>query len=282
MQHRIAQQGAGVMALAAEEHSEAGDGGKDVFRTLAVCRPIAATAAGRGADHQGDGELREMAGKLDRMIVDLVGAKREEIGEHDFNDRPVAGKREADRSTGESPLADRRRDDAPGVALRQAGGDFESAAIGIVQVLTHHDRSRVIVQKPVNGGVQGGADGSGGGRDVGQPGRRAEQRGRFPGAGCFGRGRGRDGNLDDQIGDGPVDAGALLGSEAIAEAGNRVSGADEGNFGLGPQIIPLAVRAKAAGVDHQETRPPRGADLIDRLRRNPPKRGISVRHAAGG
>ena len=69
------------------------------------------------------------------MVVDLIHAQGEEVGEHHFHHRLEPGKRQADRCAGHACLADGCRDHS----TREVGGqtlrDLERAAIGIVQIL---------------------------------------------------------------------------------------------------------------------------------------------------
>ena len=85
-----------------------------MFGALAVGRTVAAPAAARRANDQRHRHVTEHAGKLHGVVVDLVHAQGEEVGEHHLGHRFETRKRQADRGAGDAGLADRCGDHPPG------------------------------------------------------------------------------------------------------------------------------------------------------------------------
>ena len=134
-QSGVDQQPADVVPVAAVHDGETGHRREQMLGALAVRGAVTAPAAARRADDQRHRHVAEHAGKLHRVVVDLVHAQGEKVGEHHFGHRLEAGERQTDRGTGDAGLADRCRDHAAGEVGRQALGHLERAAVRVVQVL---------------------------------------------------------------------------------------------------------------------------------------------------
>ena len=103
-----------------------------------MLRGEAETGAAERAD--GDRHLDAAArheAVLGDAVDDLVEADAEEVGEHDLDDRPVAGEREAERGADEAGLGDRRvADPRRAEFLVEAEARLERPA-GLADVLAH-------------------------------------------------------------------------------------------------------------------------------------------------
>ena len=135
VEERVPEQIARLMALAGEDSPSAPARRKQVFRALAVSGAVAAPPSGRSANHQRNPNAREHAGKLDGVVGDLVERERDEIREHDLND----GRHPSMASPMAAPMTPASlmgvESTRSGKAVLKTGGDLESAAVGIVQIL---------------------------------------------------------------------------------------------------------------------------------------------------
>ena len=115
------QQRAEVVALARRDDADVRDPEQELLERLAVRRPVAAAGAHRRADDERDGDLVVVhLAELRDPVHDLVEAERDEVAEHDLEDRPLAAQRHARRNAEERRLADRGREDPVGVRGRSA------------------------------------------------------------------------------------------------------------------------------------------------------------------
>ena len=111
----------------------------------------------------------EHIAELGDLIVDLVHAHADEIGEHDLGDRPLAGEGRAGRRADDGGLGDRRVDHAAGPELVvEAGGGSPDAADRFLppggagaadDVLAEHDQVGVALHLGVEHLVDDFADG---------------------------------------------------------------------------------------------------------------------------
>ena len=91
------------------------------------------TRAHRRADHErAGGFAAEHVAKLRGLVVDLVHANADEVGEHDLRDRPQTGQCRACPGADDGRLRDRRIDDAVFAKLEDEPlADTEYATGGI-------------------------------------------------------------------------------------------------------------------------------------------------------
>lgn len=88
------------------------------------------------------------------MVVNLVHAQGQEVGEHDFDDGTPPGQGQANGGAGDAGLADGGGDDPSLEFLGQPGGDLEGAAVGFVQVFTDHQAAGIAGQQVAQGVVE--------------------------------------------------------------------------------------------------------------------------------
>ena len=99
-------------------------------------RPVAAAAAHRRAHDERHGDLVVVhLAELRDPVDDLVEAERDEVAEHDLEDRPLAAQRHPGGDAEERRLGDRGRQHAVGVGVAQALRHLEGAAVRVEDVL---------------------------------------------------------------------------------------------------------------------------------------------------
>src|SRR5947208_15759037 len=106
-----------------------------------MLRGKAETRATEGAD--GDRHLDAAArheAVLGDRVDDLVEADAEEVGEHDLDDRPVAGQRQAERGADEAGLGDRGVANAGRTEFLIKTETRLERPAGLTDVLTHDQR----------------------------------------------------------------------------------------------------------------------------------------------
>jgi len=81
---------ADVVAVAAEHDGESRYRRKEVLEALTVRRPLSAAAATGRAHDQGHPEAREDAREFHGMVVELIHAESEKVGEHHLDDGTLA------------------------------------------------------------------------------------------------------------------------------------------------------------------------------------------------
>ena len=130
------------------------------MQRLRVLRGGAARGAQRGAQHHGHfplaaGHVMNFGGLVDHLVHD----ERDEIAEHDVDDRAHAGHRRADAEAGETGFGNGRVDHAVGAELGgKAGEDFERRA-GFGDVLAHQEDARIAAHFLGDGFLDGFAQG---------------------------------------------------------------------------------------------------------------------------
>ena len=143
-------------AAVQHEHSQARHADEMLLEVLAVRRAVTAAAAHRRAD---DDRARHAAvvhaAKLRRVIQELVEAERQEVAEHDLDDRPSPAEREPVRDTDDAGLADRRVQHAVGMVVRQAARRLERAAVRRADVLAEQQCTRVLGEPVAQRSVDG-------------------------------------------------------------------------------------------------------------------------------
>ena len=144
-----------VVALARRDDRDARHAEQELLERLAVRRPVAAAAAHRRPHDERDGHaLVEHLAELRDPVDDLVEAERDEVAEHDLDDRPVAAQREPGGDAEDRRLADRRREHAVGPAGREPLADLEGAAVRVEQVLAEQVDVVALLEDRVERAVQ--------------------------------------------------------------------------------------------------------------------------------
>ena len=103
-------------------------------------RPVPAAAAHRRAHDERHRHLVVVhLAELRDPVDDLVEAERDEVAEHDLEDRPLAPQRHPGGDAEERRLADRGREDAVRVRVAEALRDLERPAVRVEDVLAEED-----------------------------------------------------------------------------------------------------------------------------------------------
>jgi hypothetical protein len=133
---RLGEHAAEVVTLARRDDRDPGHADEQLFERLAVRGAVAAAAAHRGAhDERHRHPVVEHRAELRDPVHDLVEPERDEVAEHDLQDRAIATEREARRDAEHGRLADRRRQHAVGPARGEPLAELERAAVRVEQVL---------------------------------------------------------------------------------------------------------------------------------------------------
>ena len=134
--HRVGEERTEVVALARRDDADVGDAEQELLERLAVRRPVAATAAHRRAHDERHRHLVVVhLAELRDPVDDLVEAERDEVTEHDLEDRSLPAERH--------PGGDAERDASLiGVVITRSGyaslrplRHLERAAVRIEDVL---------------------------------------------------------------------------------------------------------------------------------------------------
>src|SRR5690554_104468 len=97
-----------VVGRAGHRHVQTGEVREDHLGRVGVCRAELLAAAGRGADHQRNGELTiEHIAHFGGVVDDRVQRQKREVDRHDLRDGSQPGHRRADRRTRNHHLSDR-------------------------------------------------------------------------------------------------------------------------------------------------------------------------------
>ena len=156
---RPQQKARAVGAVGAGDDLEARNPREEPFETLGMGGAVAAAGPHGGPQHEGAGLSVDVV-ELGGHVHELVDAERDEVHEHDFDDRPRAGDGGADGHAGEGGFGNRGVADALGtVFFDKAARDAEGAAVG-GDVLAHEEDAGVVGQ----GAVQGALDELDGGK----------------------------------------------------------------------------------------------------------------------
>src|SRR6266508_417292 len=233
---------------------------------LTVSGAVTTPPAARRADDQRHRHIAEHAWKFYGMVVNLIHAQGEKVGEHHFGHRLESGERKADGSTRNACLADRRRDHPTGEVGRKALGHLERAAVGIMQVLPEQQHLRnglqQVPQRCIDrlayvpacrrfGIVYACLDRQGGAEDVLGYFAVPSLRRRF----------GQRLDLVDEAGVARFDATACCVGKATAERGQWIAAANFVHLLTGAQIIALAVWPHAASIEDEKSGPTRRSYL---------------------
>ena len=153
---RAGEQPGGVGGGARHHHLQPRDVGQPGLEALGVLGAAALARSALRPEHQRHRQLS--AGhevRLRGLVGELVEREREEVDEHDLDDRPQPGLGGTDRHAADRALADRRVQHAVASELvRETGRDQVRAALG--DVLPEHDHALVGAHRPRERGVDRG------------------------------------------------------------------------------------------------------------------------------
>ena len=127
---------------------------------LRVDRAELAAGADDGADHERDADLLlRQEPVLRRLVDEAVHRERQEVAEHDLDDRPEAVHRRAERRARERQLGDRRVEDALRAVLVVEARRRREDAAGDGDVLAEEDHALVggelLVERVADRGAKG-------------------------------------------------------------------------------------------------------------------------------
>src|SRR2546423_6093117 len=119
-----------VVRVRRDHDLQPGYSGQQPVNRLRVLRSHVHASTHGGADHYRARALAtEHVAELRDLVVDLIHADTDEVGEHDFGNRPQTGERGSGGRADDCRLADRRVDDPVRAELRQqAPGDAKDAS----------------------------------------------------------------------------------------------------------------------------------------------------------
>ena len=118
-------------------------------------RPVPAPATHRRADDQRHRHLVVVhLAELRDPVHDLVEPERDEVPEHDLEDRPLAPQCHPGGDAEERRLADRGREDAIGVRVAEALCDLEGPPVRVEDVFAEEDDVVALGEDRVQGLVQ--------------------------------------------------------------------------------------------------------------------------------
>ena len=125
-----------------------------------MCRPVSSSTPAGGADDKRKSRLLGQRRQFHGVVVELIHRQSHEVRKHDFGNGSVACQSKPYRGADHASLADRGRDNSSRKFSGQAGGDFESTSIRIMEILTKHNHLRVISKQPPESTIQCCADGN--------------------------------------------------------------------------------------------------------------------------
>ena len=148
-------QALGIVRIGRHDDLQPGNRCQQRIDGLRMLRSHVHARTHRGADHHRAGALAaEHVAELRDLVVELVHAHADEVGEHDLGHRPQPGQRRPRRRADDGRLTDGRIDDASGAKARQqALGDTEDSARRLAltrgspgaarDILTEHNDPRI-------------------------------------------------------------------------------------------------------------------------------------------
>ncbi len=137
---RRREQRSDVVALARGDDDDVRDPEQELLERLRVRRPVAAARAHRRSHDERHGHLVVVhLAELRDPVDDLVEPERDEVAEHDLEDRPLTSQRHPGGDAEQRRLADRRREDTVRVRVAEPRRHLEGSAVRIEHVLTEED-----------------------------------------------------------------------------------------------------------------------------------------------